>query len=483
MFERIIYLISFILTGVVLVLAPWLFGAWEMWWFWPFVVLIMVNFFLFSLRIMTTGLEHLKKANGLIKTKFFVAGLVQDDGDSILYRWRYIIICFVLFLVYAFIRLFTADVFMDAERSFLLFLTALLVALPVGLGFDYRKQNLLYLIILLNLGLIGLYGILNHLLGARDFLLLGGHRVLWMPAYEQYVIENRAMGSYYCPDHFSGIMEIAYAMSLGLLMSKGIPKKYKWLAGIILVIALFGVVFSKSRGGGLTIIVVTFSVLIWGILQWSEIQRKYIRFCGIIVVVACVGVFSLVGRSYMERFMKHFWDENWRGKKFSELYSLIIQKQKESIRGQMIQGAIRVWRDFPLFGVGPGMHQNVWFHYAASEDGDATKGIWPTFTNHDFHSYEVHSDWVQLLEEYGILGFILFFIFVIVGSMKVMSSLYKTSGDVNSTGVWDYAVMLGGWLACIAMAFHSLGDFNLQIPATVWILSAVTGIMLARITE
>ena len=481
MFEKAICLTNFILVGIVIILAPWLFGAWEMWWFWPFVLLITFGFFLFSLRIIMMGLGGLKQESGNGKLSSGIPGLISDDGGSTLYRVRYIIISFGIFLCYALVRLFTTDVFMDAERSFWLFFSAFLVAVQVGLGFDSRKQKLLYFLMLVNLGIIGVYGILNHLLDGKKFLFLGGYRVLWMPAYEQYVVENRAMGSYYCPDHFSGLMEITYAMSLGLLVSRRIPKKYKWLAGIVLLVSLMGVIFSKSRGGGLTVIVVSLAVLVWGVLQWEQNHRRYIRLAGIIAVVVCTGIFSLVGRSYMERFINHFWDEKWRGKKFSEIYSLVIQKQKESMRGQMIQGAIRAWRDYPLFGTGPGMHQNLWFHYSASEDGDASKGIWPSFTNHDYHSYEVHSDWIQLLEEYGIVGFTLFFIFIVISSMKVMSSFYNIAEDVSSTGAWHYGIMLGGWLACIAMAFHSLGDFNLQIPATVWVLSAVIGTILARL--
>ena len=76
----------------------------------------------------------------------------------------------------------------------------------------------------------------------------------------------------------------------------------------------------------------------------------------------------------------------------------------------MIGGAIRAWQAAPVWGVGAGMHQNIWPHVAASGDGDRGKGIWPTLVNDKFHSYEVHSDWIQLLEEYGLVGLILFLI-------------------------------------------------------------------------
>ena len=40
-------------------------------------------------------------------------------------------------------------------------------------------------------------------------------------------------------------------------------------------------------------------------------------------------------------------------------------------------------------------------------------------------------------------------------------------------GPFSFAVMLGGGLCFMAMSFYSLGDFNLQMPATVWLFAAI----------
>jgi O-antigen ligase len=144
----------------------------------------------------------------------------------------------------------------------------------------------------------------------------------------------------------------------------------------------------------------------------------------------------------------------------------------------MIGGAIRAWHSSPVWGIEPGMHQNLWPHFSASADGDREKGIWPSLTNDEFHSYEVHSDWVQLLEEYGIAGFVLFLV-----PLTVAASIYR-GGFGRARRVWvehrlgespgpDFGIMLAGFLALIAMGFHSLGDFNLQMPATTWLLAAL----------
>jgi hypothetical protein len=43
----------------------------------------------------------------------------------------------------------------------------------------------------------------------------------------------------------------------------------------------------------------------------------------------------------------------------------------------------------------------------------------------------------------------------------------------------DRAACVTGFLAFAAMAFHSLGDFNLQMPATTWLLAGLTALALA----
>ena len=132
------------------------------------------------------------------------------------------------------------------------------------------------------------------------------------------------------------------------------------------------------------------------------------------------------------------------------------------------------------------MHQNLWPHFAASADGDKDAGIRPTFTNHKFHSYEVHSDWLQLLEEYGILGFILFLMpfFALSATLFLMvhkSGTKRRHERLQRGSPIRHATLLGSALALVCMAFHSLGDFNLQIPAIGWGLGSIIALGLAAL--
>jgi O-antigen ligase len=184
--------------------------------------------------------------------------------------------------------------------------------------------------------------------------------------------------------------------------------------------------------------------------------------------------------------MQYFkWDEV-RGRPFSEQAAQVVNKYRSAARGQMAAAALRAWKTAPVFGIGPGMHQNVWFHFAPTPDGDRERGIRPTRTNIDFHSYEVHNDWLQLLEEYGIVGFALFAAAagaVLAGLLAAFcrESRARRDNAWRDTGRDSQAMVLAALFSCAAMAFHSLGDFNLQMPATAWMFAAIVAVALALV--
>ena len=87
-----------------------------------------------------------------------------------------------------------------------------------------------------------------------------------------------------------------------------------------------------------------------------------------------------------------------------------------------------------------------------------------------------------MLEEYGIVGFMFF----LGGFWAVFRLLLRARarlldpplGEARETS-W-YWTILAGLLAAVAMAFHSIGDFNLQVPATTWMLAALLAIPAAH---
>ncbi len=458
-FDTVLSRIGFLLIAIVVGAAPWMFGAWEMWWFWPFAFLLFLATLVLAVR-------------GAIWSATPVPSPTKPDRSV-----QLLILTTLPFLAYGLVRFLQADVFMDAERSFLLFLTPVLLGVHIVCGFNSAQRRSLFDLLALNLGLLGLYGLVNH-------WATGSRLVLWRGGFEQYFLDGRASGSYFCPDHFAGIMELAVCLGLGWLSARGVEWRRKGLGAALAAIGVAGVVFSKSRGGGMTLIVIAGAALIWGMGQWPQSRRWFFRYCAACLLVIAATVFWHSSHPYVTRFKNY---GAWRridqiGE--PEGWASIQEDILATSRGRMIAGALRAWRSEPVRGIGPGMHQHVWFHFGPTPDGDRAAGQWPSQPNTNFHSYEVHSDWVQLLQEYGAVGFVLFlvpalFLFGLLDRGLQRESERRRRYGWNSLPEETHERRLAGLLAWGAMAFHSLGDFNLQMPATTWLLAALLALPLA----
>lgn len=455
---------GFACLSVAIVGGTWLFGAWEMWWFWLFALVIFAGTLLFALRLVGRGLASNDRDDA-----------IDPEGMTN----RRLAACLVagvsVFAVYAFVRFTQAEVFMDAERSFLLYATGFLVGAQALFGFDRLQAGIMFRLILANLTAIALYGIVNH-------CVTGSSLVLWEEGYPQYVNEHRATASYFCPDHFSGLMEILLCMGLGLAVSRRTGAGMRIWGSFSILLGITGVVLSKSRGGGLTLLVIFAGLFAFGFYQWSRRDRWMFRGGLVAVAVVLMAAFALgPGRAYADRFQDYFAWRETKGLPLGERVDTAVKEFKKAKRWRMMAGAYRAWKSAPVLGIGPGMHQNLWPHFSASEDGDRDSGVRPSDDGRGTHSYFVHNDWLQLMEEYGIVGLVLF-LWPFAAGITVLALGLRRDAVERETGGRDYhATTLAGLLAVAAFTFHSLGDFNLQIPATVWLFSVVVSIPLAGI--
>ena len=170
--DRILMLTGFVCVCIPVLAGPWLFGAWEMWWFWP----LMMSIFMATLSLAVRLILAARRPRDTDR---------DHDGPG---RAFYCLASFVPFLLYALIRALTTEVFMDAERTFLLFLGPFLIGILVVFGLNRPLLTLLYILVIVNLALLGLYGVINH-------VATGSSHVLWLPGYPQYTAEVRATGS------------------------------------------------------------------------------------------------------------------------------------------------------------------------------------------------------------------------------------------------------------------------------------------------
>lgn len=114
-------------------------------------------------------------------------------------------------------------------------------------------------------------------------------------------------------------------------------------------------------------------------------------------------------------------------------------------RAFVFEPTLQAVKDFWLTGYGGGSYYSVFPHYR---------------TNEVFLFYDhAHNDFLELLGDYGVIGFVMFALIVIgCFARAIQAQAQRHTAILKGTG---FAAMMG----IMSIMIHSSTDFNLQIPA------------------
>src|SRR5713101_1886480 len=190
------------------------------------------------------------------------------------------------FAVYAIIRYFTAPLEYEARLELFQVGLCTLVYFLTACNFYRQRDRTLLLAVLMALALgEAVYGLWQF--ATRSEYVLFWHRPT------QY--QHRAGGTFVCPNHLAGFLEITLAMLLARLVihkvSKGTVQTsalQKVLIAYIGLMTLAGIIFTLSRAGWLATLVGLLVFLLWG--DW----RLRVMWPRILAVVAGLGVLAIV---------------------------------------------------------------------------------------------------------------------------------------------------------------------------------------------
>lgn len=400
--------LAFFCVCGVAILGPWAFSAWEMWWFWPIALLLFAGVLFAGVGSIIEMIINSSYGDTAPEVGYFIFGK----------RKLVMLISIIPFIAYAIVRfVFHTDtqhqfVYMDGERSLLLFITPVLLAVTMLLVCTRKRLVWLCFAILINMFLVAIYSIINHYV-TNDTL------VLWFEVPRSMWYGGRATGVFFCPNHLSAFMNFGILFTVALLLTprkKGVDlKQVLWLnilAVTVLPFLLWANVLTLSRGGMASL----FVALVVGLSIFGFSNVKPLKRIGIILGVIISAVLLLVLIFSTENIVHE------RCKKHG-FYRLMTEESEQSFgerlhetfwygfdRGWYIGSALRAWESNPVWGIGPGQHSSRWGEFAATPDGTREPFKAPKMRNDGYHLYEVHSDWTQLLEEYGIVGIVLFII-------------------------------------------------------------------------
>ena len=262
-------------------------------------------------------------------------------------------------------------------------------------------------------------------------------------------------GTFVNRNHLSGYLEMVIPLTIGLILAhidvfslaglkwrekllrfseKGFYRNVLLTFGVIVM--AMAILFSKSRSG--VFLLVFAFILFFGLAglysgrvthrqKWTMGFLKG-TFLAIMFISLYVGINATI-----ERFA---------------LDNLLYQN-----RPLYWSNTTRITNDFPFLGSGLGTFASI---YPAYEELRTAA-----------HLSHAHNDYLEYLAELGVLGMILLcgvILFLLVRSFLVWRE--RRHPEVKG-------LALGGMIAVVLMLIHSIGDFNLHIPANMLLFSVV----------
>lgn len=259
--------------------------------------------------------------------------------------------------------------------------------------------------------------------------------------------------------HFAAFMEMTIGLTLGLLFGKATKKDKNLLLVIAVVLMGIAVILTGSRGGFLSLLGVLGFVIAANLLQRrseeksAEDKTKNYRrnFAliggGIALILVLFGSVLLLGG-----------DE-------SLLRGTGLQNTTADIssgRTHFWQTTIKIILDYPILGVGLNAFGTAYPHY----------DTW----NGTLRVEQAHNDYLQILADAGILGFICVAAFIFLLFRQSLKIIGKATDRFRRNAA------IGALAGCFGILLHSFFDFPLRTPSNAFFFLLLTVIATASIS-
>jgi O-antigen ligase len=236
-------------------------------------------------------------------------------------------------------------------------------------------------------------------------------------------------GPYVNHNHYAGLMELLVPIPLVLCLSRRVRRGSKVFFGAAALLMASTIFLSGSRGG-----MVAFLVQFFGLALYVGTRRRSPKLAialGGFVLLGGLIVIWLGGSTIADR--------------LATIHSEARTEISGGIRFQIARDTLHMFRERPVLGWGLGTFPTVYPRFR-------------TFYTNLFVN-QAHNDYVQLLAEMGLLGFLVTLWFLL---RLFRHALAKLPGEtLGASGGMTLACLLG----CVGILVHSFVDFNLKIPA------------------
>jgi O-antigen ligase len=236
-------------------------------------------------------------------------------------------------------------------------------------------------------------------------------------------------GPYVNHNHYAGLMEMLAPVPLIYAFSRYAYGRKKWIAACAAAFMGASIFLSGSRGG-MTAFTIELAVFLYFLFRERSHGRAGLLM-GAFIVIAVSCIAWIGGREVTSRI------STFGNYKHPDLTA--------DIRFRIDRDALHMIARRPLLGWGLGTFAEVYPQFRSFYTDSVVN--------------EAHNDYLQLLIETGLCGFIIGMWFVAVVLRRSLPKTRSWPSDVN--GMAALATLLG----ITGILVHSFVDFNLEIPA------------------
>ncbi len=344
------------------------------------------------------------------------------------------------FLLYALARYWTADLEYVARVEFMNVLVYAIVFLAAVN--NLHRQEYLQIIWWTIIGLaaaIALYGLFQFATNST--------KVWHFKKPPGYI--HRGSGTFINPNHFAGYLEMILPLGLAMIWLGRVSHVAKIILGYACALIVVGIGISLSRGGwiatSLMLICFFAAAIIHTKNRWIIISA---------VVLLFVGTAFYMGSSlqFQNRFQKTF-----------------AGGKVEDSRFDYWKPAVQMWKEHPYIGVGPGHFDERFAKYRPI----------PVQSRPQY----AHNDYLNTLADWGVIGFVIilsFFVLFYLGLLQASKFLRRKveTGEGKSNRA---AFVFGCGFSALALLFHSVTDFNMQIQSNAILLITICGLGMTQL--
>ena len=342
----------------------------------------------------------------------FILRLFLDGGYNKRILNHPVTIAILLNLIWIFITIFTSELPMISVKFFLARLWFLIPFYFIGVIFfkDFKNVKLFQWAYMIPLIIVIFYTLFNHSTFGFD-----------KPT------SNLVMKPFY-NDHtaYGAIIAMFVPIFAGFSFSKNFSKKYNLISLAFLVIMILGLTFSYSRAAWVSIAA---SLVVYLIIVF-KIKFRYVF--GVVVILA--GLFYMFQFQLLDRMEKNKQDSSTDFYEHIQSISNISSDASNLERLNRWNCAIRLFKERPFFGWGPGTYQFVYAPYQRSKDRTIISTNAGDMGN-------AHSEYIGPLSESGVLGMLTFFI-IMIAALYTGARVYKRSKN-KLTKTYALLIMLG----------------------------------------